>query len=94
MKKKMFEACGGWILTEVLLLVTAWTSHLVLVWIAAVLMVGLVFLCAESSGGRDPDSGYRRQETEKSRNACDKEWFQNTGHAPVWRAGSKEWSDR
>lgn len=44
MKKKMFEACGGWILTEVLLLVTAWTSHLVLVWIAAVLMVGLVFL--------------------------------------------------
>lgn len=66
MKKKMFEACGGWILTEVLLLVTAWTSHLVLVWIAAVLMVGLVFLtwglglCAESSGGRDPDSGYRR----------------------------------
>ena len=42
MKKKMFEACGGWILTEVLLLVTAWTSHLVLVWIAAVLMVGLV----------------------------------------------------
>ena len=67
MKKKMFEACGGWILTEVLLLVTASNQSSGSGMDCGssdgrtgVSDMGTGFLCAESSGGRDPDSGHRR----------------------------------
>ena len=44
MRKRVFIACGGWILTELLLILTAAAGHLPLVWSAAGTLAGLVLL--------------------------------------------------